>query len=142
MRRLLPRTKEQPSRHVGFHRKQTRHWCKGKVGTPHQFEWVRWLDLGVHWYSDGRSITWYIEKCRACGRHGRFQTVQRILINEGSNAFRHMLPDGTTCELWRPDWPATAAVCPCREYEVHWQPRVDGPPRPRLAAELAEVWTQ
>jgi hypothetical protein len=122
MRRLLPLAKEQPSRHVGLHRKRTRRWCKGKVGTPHEFEWVRWLDLGVHWYSDGRSITWYIEKCRACGRHGRFQTVQRILINEG-NSFKHIMPDGAVCELLRPDMMIAIAVCPCRMYQVSWRPR-------------------
>jgi hypothetical protein len=54
----------QVPRHVS--KKNTRRWCKGKVGVEHRTEWVRKRET---WASYGAGNHWYNLICKACGKH-------------------------------------------------------------------------
>jgi hypothetical protein len=45
-------------------RKDTRRWCRGKVGVPHQTHWVKWFDTA--WSKKPQS--YWNEICQVCGK--------------------------------------------------------------------------
>lgn len=57
---------------MGFRRKQTRRWCKGHPGVEHQWKRTKWISF--YW------IVYWIEKCKVCGRHGKFIETTRKKI--------------------------------------------------------------
>lgn len=59
--------KETPARHRS--RKDTKNWCKGKIGREHLPEWI--VKYWRHTFTRGRSITWGKRReltCMVCGK--------------------------------------------------------------------------
>jgi hypothetical protein len=55
------------SRKVGFKKKDTRRWCKGKPGVEHDFSIVR-----DAWPMNG-NCAYIVDVCAACGKHSGFR---------------------------------------------------------------------
>jgi hypothetical protein len=64
-RKDFRRTHDAPEapRHKGKKKKDTKKWCRGKVGVAHTFEWT---DRGNY------RFTYKVEVCSTCGKHGRY----------------------------------------------------------------------
>lgn len=62
------RSAKDPDPQVPKHgaKKDTRQWCKGKVGREHKPEWVR-THMGWPFHNDAKP--WYTLACKACGKH-------------------------------------------------------------------------
>lgn len=52
-------------------KKNTKRWCRGKVGVEHRFEWIHDTRYDYQLKSDPRTW-WWTEKCIACGKHDRY----------------------------------------------------------------------
>lgn len=46
-------------------RKKTRHWCKGKIGIEHDFNWVFMFDMFKY--------SWFKQVCSKCKRRGKLE---------------------------------------------------------------------
>lgn len=53
-------------------KKNTRDWCRGKVGKPHVWNWENWHQLkAFRRRSPSDPVTWLIQVCAGCGKHGK-----------------------------------------------------------------------
>jgi hypothetical protein len=51
-------------------KKNRRHWCRGKVGTPHQPECRPYVEVKPGLPASGVAFAdWRVLVCRACGKH-------------------------------------------------------------------------
>ena len=55
---------------MGFRRKRTRRWCRGRPGIEHKFKEVVWFRFPKY-------IIYWIEECTNCGRHGAVR-IERL----------------------------------------------------------------
>lgn len=51
-------------------KKDTKHWCKGKVGREHKLEWIDWPNEHYSkWHADRGIERCKVHACTVCGKH-------------------------------------------------------------------------